>query len=87
MEQLETQVKMDFLSFEESNIQSPEDKYEKLHYRALSHMNQCKNLDDFHDIVFYVEDSLIKANSTILMTRCDYFKHMLSDKYFFRESQ
>src|SRR3569833_486044 len=78
---------MDFTSYEEPNIQSPEDKYELLHHKALSHMNQCKNLDEFHDIVFYVEDTLIKANSLILMSRCDYFRHMLSHKYSFRESQ
>src|SRR3569833_1740627 len=77
---------MDFTSYEEPNIQSPEDKYELLHHKALSHMNQCKNLDEFHDIVFYVEDTLIKANSLILMSRCNYFRHMLSHKYSFRES-
>ena len=49
-------------------------------------MNQCKNLDEFHDIVFYVDDTLIKANSLILTTRCDYFKSMLSPHYSFSES-
>jgi len=49
-------------------------------------MNQCKNLDEFYDIVFLVEDTYIKANSLILMTRCPYFKSMLSTKYAFSES-
>lgn len=69
---------MDFQSYDEFSIQSPEDKYERLHHKALSHMNQCKNLDEFHDIVFLVEDTLIKANSLILVNRCAYFKNMLS---------
>lgn len=50
-------------------------------------MNQCKNLDDFYDIVFLVQDTLIKANSLILSTRCEYFKSMLSNKYKFQESK
>jgi hypothetical protein len=54
---------------------------------ALSSMNQCKNLDDFHDILFQVDDSHIKANSVVLKARCPYFHSMLSAKYHFRESQ
>jgi hypothetical protein len=46
-------------------------------------MNQCKNLDDFYDILFLVDDTLIKANSLVLSTRCPYFKSMLSSKYSF----
>ncbi len=84
---MESQVKMDFQSYDDSNIQSPEDKYERLHHKALSHMNQCKNLDEFHDIIFNVDNTLIKANSLILVTRCSYFRHMLSNKYSFLESK
>jgi hypothetical protein len=39
VDSLETTEKMDFHFFEENNIQSPEDKYERLHHNALSHMN------------------------------------------------
>jgi hypothetical protein len=49
-------------------------------------MNQCKNLDDFYDILFLVEDTLIKANSLVLSARCPYFKSMLSQKYSFKEA-
>lgn len=49
-------------------------------------MNNCKNLDEFYDIVFLVDDTYIKANSLILQTRCDYFKSMLSFKYSFLEA-
>ena len=48
-------------------------------------MNQCKNLDEFHDLIFYVDDTLIKANSLILVTRCEYFRNMLSSQYGFSE--
>jgi hypothetical protein len=49
-------------------------------------MNNCKNLDEFYDIVFLVEDTYIKANSLILQSRCEYFKSMLSYKYKFLET-
>lgn len=49
-------------------------------------MNQCKNLDEFHDIVFLVEDTLIKANSLVLKARCQYFQSMLNKKYQFCEA-
>ena len=49
-------------------------------------MNQCKNLDDFYDVLFLVEDTLIKANRLVLSTRCPYFASMLSSKYAFKES-
>jgi len=74
---------MDFSSLEEGTVQSPEDKFERLHNRALSHMNQCKNLDEFYDTVFMVEDTMIRANSLILTTRSAYFKNMLSKQYSF----
>lgn len=50
-------------------------------------MNQCKNLDDFYDILFLVDDTLIKANSLVLSARCPYFKSMLSANYSFKESK
>jgi len=83
VDSLEQTVKVDFSQVEDVSVQSAEDKYERLHSKALSHMNQCKNLDEFHDVVFLVEGSLIKANSLILSARCDYFKSMLSSKYKF----
>jgi hypothetical protein len=49
-------------------------------------MSQCKNLDDFYDIVFVVEDSQVRANSLVLMQRCPYFNTMLSAKFAFKES-
>lgn len=49
-------------------------------------MNQCKNLDDFYDILFLVDDTLIKANSLVLSARSPYFKSMLSRKYSFQEA-
>lgn len=49
-------------------------------------MNQCKNLDDFYDVLFLVDDTLIKANKLVLSTRCPYFASMLSSKYAFKES-
>lgn len=54
---------------------------------AIVRMNQCKNLDDFYDILFMVEDTLIKANSLVLKTRCPYFASMLSSDYNFSECQ
>jgi hypothetical protein len=83
VEHLETQVKMDLIVSEEGTIQSPEDKFERLHNRALSHMNQCKNLDEFFDIIFMVEGTMIRANSILLSARCPYFQNMLSKKYQF----
>ncbi len=51
-------------------------------------MSQCKNLDDFYDVLFMVEDdTLIKANKLVLQARCPYFKSMLSAKYEFAESK
>jgi hypothetical protein len=50
-------------------------------------INQCKNLLDFYDVLFLVEDTLIKGNSLVLKTRCPYFANMLSSSYRFREQQ
>ena len=69
------------------NVQSPEDKQENLHKKALNHMNQCRFLDEFYDILFMIEDTLIKANSLVLATRCPYFKSMLNQTYSFQESK
>lgn len=49
-------------------------------------MNQCKNLDEFYDILFHVEDTLIKANTIVLSARCPYFNSMLCSQYSFKES-
>ena len=49
-------------------------------------MSQCKNLDDFYDVLFLVEDTYIKANSLILRTRSPYFSSMLSPYYGFKEA-
>lgn len=87
VEQLETQAKFDFSLIEDMYVNSPEDKQERLHNKAITHMNQCKNLDEFFDILFLVEETLIKANSLVLSARCPYFKSMLSRKYMFQESR
>jgi len=58
-------VSFEYSSLEDSNVQSPEDR-EKLHNKAVVHLNQCKNLDSFYDVVFVVEDACIKANSLVL---------------------
>ena len=74
-------MKFDFSLFEDFPVQSPEDKQDRQHIKATSLMNQCKNLDEFYDIIFNVGDTLIKANSTVLMVRSPYFQSMLSSKY------
>ncbi len=40
-------------------------------------MHHCKNLDEFHDVVFKVDDAIIKANSVVLCARSEYFRNML----------
>jgi hypothetical protein len=55
--------------------------------KAMASMLQCRNLDEFHDIVFSVDGSYIKANSIVLSARSEYFSSMLSKKYQFRESK
>lgn len=50
-------------------------------------MNQCRNLDEFFDVLFLVEDTLITTNSLVLAHRCAYFKSMLSKSYDFSESR
>lgn len=87
MEYLDQTVKLDFSNIEEFHVQSPEDKQERLQNKALARMNQCKNLDEFYDCLFLVDETLIKANSLILSTRCPYFKSMFSAKYAFSESK
>ena len=49
-------------------------------------INQCKNLNDFYDVLFLIDDTLIKGNSLILRARSPYFKAMLSPRYRFKES-
>jgi hypothetical protein len=49
-------------------------------------MSLCGNLDHFYDVVFHVDNSLIKGNSTILKARSSYFEAMLSDRYCFSET-
>jgi|LauGreDrversion4_2_1035121.scaffolds.fasta_scaffold72321_1 hypothetical protein len=49
-------------------------------------MNQCKNLDDFYDILFLVDGTLIKANSLVLRIRSPYFSAMLSPQNGFFET-
>jgi len=39
VEQLENQIKLDFSYFEDIHVQSPEDKQERLHNKALTHMS------------------------------------------------
>ena len=47
--------KIDFSTIEDTQVQSPEDKQCKQHQKVVDIMNQCKNLDEFYDIVFLVE--------------------------------
>ena len=50
-------------------------------------MTQCRNLDEFYDVLFFVEDTLITTNSIVLTHRCAYFRNMLSKSYDFTESR
>jgi hypothetical protein len=69
----------------EMQVQSPEDSIERRQSEALMRVNQCKNLNDFYDVLFLVEDTLVKGNSLVLQARCPYFKAMLGHP--FRERQ
>jgi BTB/POZ domain len=86
-ELLENTVKIQFCDIQtEANVLSPEDKSEMSQCEALDRINQCKNLNDFFDVLFMVDDTLIKGNSLILKARSPYFAAMLSNSYGFRES-
>jgi hypothetical protein len=78
LKKMEDNVKIDFSHVDDTHVQSPEDRQERLHNKAQHLMNQCKNLDEFYDILFHVEDTLIKANTIVLSARCPYFYSMLS---------
>ena len=50
----------------------------------LTEMGKCRNLDYFFDVVFELDGKhLIKANSAVLFSRCEYFKIMFDTKYGF----
>ena len=50
-------------------------------------MGKCRNLDHFFDVVFELDGiDLIKANSAVLLARCEYFKIMFNSKYSFSEN-
>ena len=89
-EQLEKTLKYDFsLSESQQNtmkyIQSPEEEKDQKHTYALENMKICMNLDEFYDVVFHVENSYIKANSTVIKRRCEYFQAMLNKNNCFSE--
>ncbi|CDW71485.1 kelch repeat [Stylonychia lemnae] len=86
LKKMEDTVKLDFSHVDDIHIQSPEDRQERLQNKAQHLMNQCKNLDEFYDVLFHVEDTLIKANTIVLSARCPYFNSMLSSQYSFKES-
>lgn len=74
LEKLKAVVKIEFNEFEpELNVLSPEDKQEKKYNEAMVKINQCKNLNDFYDVLFLIDDTLIKGNSLILRARSPYF--------------
>ena len=53
----------------------------------MTEMGKCRNLDYFFDVVFELDGKhLIKANSAVLLARCEYFQIMFDSKYGFRES-
>lgn len=77
-------VYFEFSQLDNSVVQSPEDKIDRLNARVLSVMSKCRNLDYFYDVVFELADGhLIKANSLVLYTRSAYFKPMFNSKYGF----
>lgn len=49
-------------------------------------MKLCMHIDEFFDVVFSVDKSLIKANSVVLKHRSEYFQAMFSSSNKFRES-
>ena len=50
-------------------------------------MVKCRNLDHFFDVVFELDGKhLMRANSAVLLTRCEYFRVMFNAKYGFQES-
>ena len=52
-ELLENTVKIQFSDIKtEENVLSPEDKSEMSQSEALDRINQCKNLNDFFDVLF-----------------------------------
>ena len=68
-------------------MQSPEDRIDKENAKMMTEMGKCRNLDYFFDVVFELDGKhLIKANSAVLLARCEYFQIMFDSKYGFRES-
>ena len=60
---------------------------ERENSKMLTEMGKCRNLDYFFDVVFELDGKhLIKANSAVLFSRCEYFKIMFDTKYGFQEN-
>ena len=73
-----------FNKIENTVIQSPEDRIDRENSKILAEMGKCRNLDYFFDVVFELDGKhLIKANSAVLFSRCEYFKIMFDTKYGF----
>ena len=75
-QQLEKTVKYNFGGSQMSTwkfIQSEEEQKDQAHLEAYECMALCGNLDQFYDMVFHVDNSFIKGNSTILKARSTYF--------------
>ena len=87
LEKLKASVKIQFSDIQaEVNVLSPEDRQERKQSEALECINQCKNLNDFYDVLFLIDDTLIKGNSLIMRARSPYFAAMLSPTHRFRET-
>lgn len=78
---LETTFKYDFRETEPQTynfILSPEEERDSNQTKALQQMKLCMHIDEFFDVVFNVDKSLIKANSVVLKNRSEYFQAMFS---------
>ena len=72
--ELEKRVQFQFSQIDNSVIQSPEDRIDKENAKMMTEMGKCRNLDYFFDVVFELDGKhLIKANSAVLLARCEYF--------------
>ena len=85
--ELERRVQFQFSQIDNSVVQSPEDRVDKENAKMMTEMGKCRNLDYFFDVVFELDGKhLIKANSAVLLARCEYFQIMFDSKYGFKES-
>ena len=80
LKQMEKTHKVDIQDLESEAILSPEDTLQmerhKQARKAYKSLSRCKHIDEFHDVVFEIEGTYVKAYSIVLSARCDYFKGM-----------